>query len=64
MYQKINICLSKNYTSIWNLLFVFRVVKEVVHNTGEKINLRKIKKGVVDIDPAVIELNEFVWIFE
>ena len=52
------------YTSIWNLLFVFRVVKEVVHNTGEQINLRKIKQGVVDIDPAVIELNEFVWIFE
>ena len=47
-----------------NLLFVFRVVKEEVHNTGEKINFRKIKQGVVDIDPTVIELYKLVWVFE
>ena len=46
-----------------NSLFVILVVLEEIYQAGKQINLWKIEECVVNIDSAVIKLEELVWIF-
>ena len=51
-----------NKDCLYFLLDVIFVILEVINKAGKQVDLWQVEESVVDVNPGVIQLYEFVWI--